>query len=88
MRYYYYKEIKQTDFFCDNCHKELANYELVRIVVPGEYSLVAGHNMSPNYFCSLDCLKEFFLLEGENDYTLVKVKKNTVRGINKKGYSA
>lgn len=87
MKYYYYK-VKKFEETCENCHQKQANIELVRIVVPREYSLVAGHNMKPNYFCSLECLKEFFLLEDERDVVFVRVKSNRISDILKKGTPA
>ena len=79
----FYKEVKRQNEECEHCHKQGVRYKVARWVEAGQWSFVAGVNIAPTYYCSMDCMKEEDKVE-----RYVRVRENTVEEINGLGYPA
>lgn len=81
--YIYYKRINHRRDYCEHCGRQGTKVQVVRWVVPGVASYVAGHNIKPIEYCSIKCAKA-----EEDPAKWVRVRKNTIEEINKMGYPA
>lgn len=81
--YIFYKRVNRRNEECENCGKPGVRIMIVRWVYPGVGSYVAGININPTFYCSLQCARE-----NEDGGKFVQVKENTIDEINELGYIA